>query len=138
MMDGRFNRAHEPCAHVYTLRAQRQCRSETLSICESTRCDKGDFQRLSRSAQEDEIRNIAFADVARAFEAVDGEEVDAEFDGGLGVSDRGAFVQDGAAGGFQLFDYRAGTVACCFDDADSAVDYRLCVAWFEMVSMCGL
>lgn len=58
--------------------------------------------------------------MAGALEAVDGEEVDAELDGALGVPDRGAFVQDGAVGGFELGDDGAGTVAGCFDDSDAA------------------
>lgn len=60
--------------------------------------------------------------MAGALEAVDGEEVDAVLDGAPGVSDRGAFVQDGAAGGFELGDDGAGAVAGRFDDADAAVD----------------
>ncbi len=57
--------------------------------------------------------------MAGALEAVDGEEVDAEGDGGSGVPDRGAFVQDGAAGSFELLDDGAGAVAGCFDDGDA-------------------
>ena len=57
-----------------------------------------------------------------ALEAVDGEEVDAELGGAAGVPDRGAFVQDGAAGGFELVDHGAGAVAGGFDDADAGVD----------------
>lgn len=60
--------------------------------------------------------------MAGALEAVDGEEVDAEVDGALGVPDRGAFVQDGAVCGFELGDEGAGAVAGCFDDRDAAFD----------------
>lgn len=66
--------------------------------------------------------------MARALEAVDGEEVDAEVDGALRVPDRGAFVQDGAAGGFQLLDDGTGGVAGRFDDPDAGVDDGLGVA----------
>lgn len=38
------------------------------------------------------------------------------------MPDRGAFVQDHAAGGFQLLDDGAGGVAGRFDDADAGVD----------------
>ena len=41
------------------------------------------------------------------------------------MSDRGAFVQDDAAVGFEEFDYRAGAVAGRFDDFDSLVDAHL-------------
>lgn len=57
--------------------------------------------------------------MARALEAVDGEEIDAELDGRFGVSDRGAFVQDDDARGFELRDDGAGGVAGCFDDSDA-------------------
>jgi hypothetical protein len=54
--------------------------------------------------------------------SVDGEEVDAELDGGLRVPDRRALVQDGGAGGFQLLDHWAGRVAGGFDDGDFLLD----------------
>ncbi len=60
--------------------------------------------------------------MARALEAVDGEEVDAEVGRADGVPDRGAFVQDDAAGGFELPDHGARAVAGRFDDADPRVD----------------
>ena len=101
MVDGRFDGAHEARAHVYPLRAQGQRGRETLSVCEPPGRDERDtVETLSRPRKQDEVRDVAFADVSRAFEAVDGEEIDAEFDGALGVADGGAFVEDGAVGGF--------------------------------------
>lgn len=46
------------------------------------------------------------------------------------MSDRGAFVENGArgGGGFELFDHRTGTVSGGFDDADAGVDDYLGVA----------
>lgn len=66
--------------------------------------------------------------MARALEAVDRQEIHPEVDGALGVPDRGAFVQDGAAGGFELLDDGAGGVAGCFDYPDPAVYDGLGVA----------
>ena len=57
-----------------------------------------------------------------ALEAVYRQEIDAEGDGAAGMPDRGAFVQDCAAGVFQLCDDGAGGVAGCFDDGDVGVD----------------
>ena len=117
-VDRRLNRAHEPRAHVDPLRAQAQRRRQPLPVREAARGDERHRERLARSAQQDEVRDVGFADVARALEAVDGEEVDAEVDGGLRVSDGGAFVQDGAVGGFELLNDWAGAVAGSFDDRD--------------------
>lgn len=66
--------------------------------------------------------------MAGALEAVDGEEVDAEFDRALRVPDCGALVQDGAAGGLELPDHGARAVAGRFDDPDARVDDGLRVA----------
>lgn len=55
---------------------------------------------MARAGEEDEIRDVAFADVAGAFESVYGEEIYTELDGTLGVADRGAFMEDGAIGCF--------------------------------------
>ena len=127
-VDRRLNRAHEPGPHVDPLRAQTQRCREPLPVREAARGDEGHCERLPRSAQEDEVRDIRFADVARAFEAVDREEIDAEFDCGLRVPDGGAFVQDGAVGGFELLDDWARAVAGGFDDRDAFVNDRLSVA----------
>lgn len=101
-----------------------------MPVREPARGDEWHAQALPCAAEEDEVRDVGFADVTRALEAVDGEEVDAQANGGLGVADGGAFMQDGAACGFELFDYGAGAVAGCFDDADAAVYYGLGVAWW--------
>ena len=127
-VDRRFNRAHEPCPHVDPFRAEAQRCRQPLPVGEAARGDEGHRERLPRSAQQDEVSDIRFADVTCAFEAVDGEEVDAEFDGRLRVSDGGAFVEDGAVGGFELLDYGARAVTGGFDDPDAFVDDRLSVA----------
>lgn len=125
LVDGRLDGAHEAGAHVDALGAQADRRGETLAVREPAAGDEGHGQGLSRAGQQDEVRDVGLADVAGAFEAVDGEVVDAQADGGLRVSDRGAFVEDLAVGGFELLDYRAGGVAGCFDDADPLVDHHL-------------
>lgn len=128
VMDGRFDRAHEPRAHIDALGAQRQRGREPLPVREAAAGDERDRQALPRPGQQDEVGDVALADVAGALEAVDGEEVDAEGDGAPGVPDRGALVQDGAAGGLELPDHGAGGVAGRFDDADPLVDDGLGVA----------
>ena len=99
-----------------------------MPVCETARGYEGGLEALPRPGQEDEIRNVTLAHVPGAFEAVNGEEVDAEVYGALRVPDRGAFVQDGAAGGFQLLYDGAGGVASCFDDGDAGVYDGLGVA----------
>ena len=74
------------------------------------------------AAEEDEVRDIALADVPSAFESIDGQEVDPEFYSGLRVPDGGAFVDDDAAGVFELLDDRARGVSGGFDDADAGGD----------------
>lgn len=74
--------------------------------------------------EEDDVGEVGFADVAGAFETVDGEEVDAELLGGEGVPDGGAFVQDGDVGGFEHFDDWTGGVAGRFNwMVDGSVRY---------------
>lgn len=121
-MDGRLDGAHEARAHVDAARAQHQRRGEALAVGEAARRDEGRLERLPRAAQQDEVCNVALADVARALEAVDAEEVDAQLDGALGVADGGALVQDGDARGLELADDGAGRVAGRLDDAHALVD----------------
>lgn len=66
--------------------------------------------------------------MSRALEAIDAQEIHAEFDGRLRMADGGAFVEDRTSGFFQLFDHWAWGVACCFDDSDAFVYHRLGVA----------
>lgn len=128
VVDGRFDRAHEARAHVDALGPERQRRGEPLPVREAAAGDEGDLQALPGPAQQDEVCDVALAHVARALEAVDRQKVHAEVDGALGVPDRGAFVQDGAAGGFELLDDGAGGVACGLNDPDARVYDRLGVA----------
>lgn len=121
-MNRRLDRTHEPRPHVDALRAQTECRRETLAVREAPRRNEGDAEGLARSTQEDEVRNVRFADVTRTFEAVDGEEVDAQLDGGLGVADGSAFVEDDAVRGLELLDDRTGAVSCRLDDSDAFLD----------------
>ena len=125
LMDRRLDRAHEPRPHVDPLGPKRQRRRQPLPIRKTTACNKRHLQTLPRAREQDEVRDVALADVARALEAVDGEEVDAEFDRGDGVPDGGALVQDGAAGGFEHLDDRTGAVAGGLDDLDAFVDHDL-------------
>ena len=123
MMNGRLDRTHEPRPHIDPLRPQRQRRRHPLPVREPARRNerRPRFQALPRPRQQYEVRNVALAHVPGALEAVDGEEIDAEVHGALRVPDRGAFVQHGAAGGFELADHGAGAVAGCFDDCDAGV-----------------
>lgn len=61
-------------------------------------------------------------DVAGTLEAVDGEEVHAELDGGLGVADCRALVQDDGAGLLQLGDDGSWIVTGGLNDLDPFVD----------------
>lgn len=119
VMNRRLDRAHKPRAHIDSFGPQRQRRRQTLSVRKPARCNKGDIDLLPRTAQEDEIREVVLAHVARALEAVDGQEIHAQSLRGFCVADGGAFVEDDDVGLFQLLDYGARTVAGCFDDFDT-------------------
>lgn len=70
--------------------------------------------------------------MARAFEAVDGEEVGAELDGGEGVLYCCAFVKDYAACFFEFCDDCAGGVAGGLDDFDVGIDDGVCIGTAQM------
>jgi len=63
------------------------------------------------------------------FKPVDGEEIYSEFDSGYGMPNRSTLVEYGDAGLLELRDDWAGTVASCFDNADTLIDdgLRICV-----------
>ena len=128
VVDGRFDRAHEPRAHVDPICAQSQGGRETLPVREPAAGDKGDVQALPRPGQQDEVCDVALPHMPGALEPVDRQEIHAEVDGALGVPDRGAFVEDGAAGRFQLPDDRPGGVTGRFDNLDPFVYDGLRVA----------
>jgi hypothetical protein len=114
-------------AHVDTARTEGQSSSQALTVGKATRRDERHAERLSRPAQQDEVGDVRLPNVAGAFEAVDGQEVDAELDGGLGVPDGGALVQDGRVDLLQLLNNRAWAVAGRLNDLDAFVDDDLCV-----------
>lgn len=122
LVNGRLDGAHEARAHVDAACAEHQRRRQALTVCEAARRDKGRIERLPRAAQQDEVCNVALADVARTLEAVDAEEINTQFDGALGVADGGALVQDDDAGGLELADDGAGRVTGGLDDLDALVD----------------
>lgn len=122
LVNGGFNSAHKASTHVDTFRTERQGSSKTLAIGESTRSDERHAEFLARTAQKDEVGDIVLTDVAGTLEAVNGKEVHAELDGGLGVADCRALVQDDGAGLLQLGDDGAGVVTGGLDDLDSFVD----------------
>ena len=122
LVDGRFGRAHESGSHVYAFGAEGEGGGKTVAVSETAGGDEGDGEGLAGSGEEDEVGDVGFADVAGTFEAVDREEVNAEFDGGLRVADRRAFVEDDDVGGFEHFDDRARGVAGCFHSTDAFFD----------------
>lgn len=120
----RFHRTHEPRAHIDALRSQRQCRRQTLAIRKPPTRYEGHLQRLPCSGQEDEICDVALADMTRALKPVYAEEVNAKLDRALGVSDARALMNHNTAMVFQESDDGSGGVAGSFDDADTGVDDR--------------
>ena len=125
MVDRCFDRTHEACSHVDTLGAERERGCQALAVGETSTSDERHLQALPGAGEEDEVRDVGFTDVPCALEAVDAEEVDAEFDGGDGVADGGALVQDDDAGLLEHFDDGPGGVAGGFDDLDAFVDHDL-------------
>lgn len=122
LVDGRLDSAHEARAHVDTASAKRQSSSKALSVSKAARGNEGDLEGLAGAAKENKVGDVAFADVAGALEAVNGEEVDAELDGAQGVADGGALVQDNDAGLLELRDDGARRVTGRLDNLDALVD----------------
>lgn len=127
LVNWRFDSTHESRSHINTLRTQRQRRRQPLPISKPTGRDKRNLKLLPRTTKQDEIRDITLTHVTRAFKPVNGQEINAQFHSGLGVSDSRALVQDGCVCFLELLDDRAWVVACCFDDLDALVDDDLCV-----------
>jgi hypothetical protein len=123
IVNRRLNSTHEPRAHVDSLRSQAQRSSQTLAVREPAAGDERHRHSLASAREEDEVRDIALANMASAFEAVDREEIYAEFDRAQRVSDGRTLVQNdtGRVGFFQLLDDRARAVARGFYDADAFV-----------------
>lgn len=122
LVEGRLDGAHEAGAHVDAGGAEAEGGGEAVAVGEAAAGDEGDGNLLAGAAEEDKVGNVALADVAGALEAVDAEEVDAELDGGEGVADGGALVEDDDAGSLELLDDGAGRVAGRLDDADALVN----------------
>lgn len=127
VVDRGFLRAHEACSHVDALGAERESGSQALAVCEAAGRDEGDLECLSGAGEKDKVGDVRLAHVAGALEAVDGQKVDAEFDGGLGVSDCGALVEDYDTGRLEKFDDGARRISCCFNHLDAFVYAHLCV-----------
>lgn len=128
---------HEHGAAVDALGAERDRRSETAPVADAAR---GDVGRLDLAGREGELRcagggerlggeeslrgrrktahqeqatDVVLTRVSRALEAVDGEEVDADLLGGLGVTDARALVDDSQAVLLEVLDDgdRSGTTS---------------------------
>src|SRR3546814_12615928 len=65
------------------------------------------FRSVGGGGDQDQARNIVLARVARAFEAVDRDDVAARALGRQRVANRGAFMEDGDAVGLQHLPYLA-------------------------------
>lgn len=122
-MNRRLDRAHEPRAHIDSLRTQVQRRSQALSIAETSRRDEWNWNRLSCPAQQDQVRNIRLAHMSRALKPVNAQEIHAQLHRAECVSDACALVQDHArwVGLLEHLDDRTGRVAGRLDDADAFV-----------------
>lgn len=90
---------------------------------------------LPRSRQENEVGDVALAHVARALEAVNAQEIDAQLHGRRCVPDRRALVDHDAARGLEAPDDGARAVARRLDDADPGVDdgrrVGVVIGWVE-------
>lgn len=128
LVNGSLDSAHEACAHVDTTGAEGQSSSETPAVSETTRGDKRNLEGLASTAQQNEVGDVALANVAGAFETVNGEEVDTELNGALGMANSGALVEDGDAGLLQLRNDRSGGVSSGLDDLNALVDDGLGVS----------
>lgn len=114
--------AHEASTHVNTLGTESQRSSQTVAISETTRSNERNAEVLTGTAQENEVGDIVLADVTGTLEAIDGEEINTQLHGGLGVADGGALVEDGDARLLELLDDGAGVVAGSLDDLDALID----------------
>lgn len=114
--------SHEPCAHVDTRCTKQQGSGQAVAIGKTTTSNEGDLEGLTGSTQQNEVGDVALANVAGTLEAVNGQEVDAELNGALGMANGSALVEDNDAGLLQLLDDRAGRVACRLDNLDTLVN----------------
>jgi hypothetical protein len=123
IVNRRLNSAHEARAHVDSLSTQAQSSSETLAISEPAAGDERHRHSLASAREENEVRNIALANVAGAFEAVDREEIHTKLHSAQRMPNRRALVQNHTrrVSLFQLLDDRARAVASSFDNADALV-----------------
>lgn len=132
LVDRGFHRAHESGAHVDALGTKAQRSSQALSVRETSRGNERNSHGLAGTGQQDEVGDVALANVAGAFEAVDGEEVDAELHGAQRVPDCGALVQNDTRGvGFlQLLDDGTWAVAGGLHNANALFQHY--------ASVCGV
>ena len=124
---GRLLCAHESRAHVDAAGTETERRGKSPTVGETTAGDKGNLQGLAGLAEEDEIGNVALADVAGAFETVDAEEVDAELNGALGMSNTCTLVKNDHTSLLELRDDRSGRVTRRLHDLDALIDNSLSV-----------
>jgi hypothetical protein len=130
VVNGRLDGAHEPRTHVDTTRSQGQRSSQTLTICEASRCDERHTKRLSSFTQQDEVGDVGLANMTGALEAIDGQKVNTKLDRGLCMPDGRALMQNGRTSSFQLLDHRPRAVSCRLHNVDLLLDYH--------VSVCGI
>ena len=124
LMNRCLNRTHKPRPHINALSAQTQRRRQPLPVRKTTRRNERHAERLACAAQQNEVGDVALADMAGALEPVDGQEIHTELDSRLRVPNASALVQDDAASGFQLLDHGARAVARGLDDVDPFFDYH--------------
>lgn len=121
VVDRSLGGAHEPRPHVDALGAEGERGRQPLAVGEATGRDKGDLEGLAGPREEDEVGDVRLAHVAGALETVDGQEVDTQLDGRLGVADRGALVEDDDPRGLEEFDDGPGGVSRGFHHLDPFV-----------------
>lgn len=131
VVDGCFDSAHEARTHVDTTGTESQRGGQTLTVCETSRRDEWNTtQRLPGSAEQDEVGNVCLANMSSAFEAVNGQEVNAKLDRRLCVSDGGALVQDDSASSLELLDDWSRAVSRRLNNIDLLLDNN--------ASVCGI
>jgi len=124
-MGRRLLRGNKPRAHVDAVGAECQRGDKAPAIRHAARCHKRDLQLLGNPRQQDHVRDVVFARMATAFEAVDADRIAADPLGGQRMTHRRAFVDDLDPMRLQGRDVLRRVAASGFDDAHTALDDRV-------------
>jgi len=126
-MDRCFNRGAEARSHVHPVSAQAQRRDQSAAVTEASGGNHGDLDFVGSHGNQNQARDVIFARMTGAFEAVDRDCIDADALRGQRMTHRRAFVDHDDTVLLEMRDVLLRVVACGLHDFDAAVDDCLTV-----------